>query len=214
MLRTVSRSLRSGRFLSSYRATVEARVYPLDLGVRLEQEHDGLVSGNRNFIRSQGFRNLRVSGFEGLRQQAGFSAGVAATVKDHQGVSSLSAPKVKLFVGGEAIESQATECVDVVNPATQEVLCRVPLTTSEEFEATVKTAKEAYATWRNTPVTTRQRIMLKLQELIRRDMEKLALSVTLEQGKTIGDARGDVFRGLEVSFSSTTNAIVQFKLPV
>lgn len=213
MLRTVSRSLRSSRFLSSCRAAVDARVYPIDLGVRFEQKNDGWVSGSRNF-RTQGFRNLRVSGFEGLTQQAGFSAGVAATVKDHQAVSSLSAPKVKLFVGGEAIESQATDCVDVVNPATQEVLCRVPLTTSEEFEAVVKTAKEAYATWRNTPVTTRQRIMLKLQELIRRDMEKLALSVTLEQGKTIGDARGDVFRGLEVSFSSTTNAIGQFKLPV
>lgn len=96
------------------------------------------------------------------------------------------------------VESRATEHIDVINPATQAVVGRVPLTTHEEFDAAVAVAKEAFKTWKNTPITARQRIMLKLQELIRRDMEKLALSVTTEQGKTLADARGDVFRGLEV----------------
>ena len=119
----------------------------------------------------------------------------AEAVKD---VPCGDAPKVKLYVGGKQIESQATEHIDVVNPATQAVVSRIPLTTDEEFEDAVAVAKEAYKTWRNTPVTTRQRVMLKLQELIRRDMDKLAMSVTMEQGKTLGDSRGDVFRGLEV----------------
>lgn len=119
----------------------------------------------------------------------------AEAVKD---VPCGDAPKVKLYVGGKQIESQATEHIDVVNPATQAVVSRLPLTTDEEFEDAVAVAKEAYKTWRNTPVTTRQRVMLKLQELIRRDMDKLAMSVTMEQGKTLGDSRGDVFRGLEV----------------
>lgn len=130
-----------------------------------------------------------------LKKPYYFRSFSAEAVKD---VPCGDAPKVKLYVGGKQIESQATEHIDVVNPATQAVVSRIPLTTDEEFEDAVAVAKEAYKTWRNTPVTTRQRVMLKLQELIRRDMDKLAMSVTMEQGKTLGDARGDVFRGLEV----------------
>jgi delta 1-pyrroline-5-carboxylate dehydrogenase len=47
---------------------------------------------------------------------------------------------------------------------------RVPFTTNEEFRAAVSAAKQAFPAWRNTPITTRQRVMLKLQELIRRDI--------------------------------------------
>lgn len=54
--------------------------------------------------------------------------------------------------------------------ATQEVVSQVPLSTDEEFKAAVSAAKKAYPLWRNTPITTRQRVMLKFQELIRRDM--------------------------------------------
>lgn len=115
-----------------------------------------------------------------------------------EAVKETPALKAKNYVGGKFVESQSTEHIDVLNPATQEVVSRVPLTTHEEFETAVAVAKEAYKTWRKTPVTARQRVMLKLQELIRRDMDKLAMSVTLEQGKTLADARGDVFRGLEV----------------
>lgn len=113
-------------------------------------------------------------------------------------VAPLVAPEVKLFLGGEFIKSQAAEFLDVINPATQVVVSRLPLTTTQEFETAVSAAKKAFVTWKSTPVTTRQRVMLKLQELIRRDMEKLALNITTEQGKTLADARGDVFRGLEV----------------
>ena len=134
--------------------------------------------------------------------------------------------------------------------ATQEVISRLPETTGEEFEAAVSAAKNAFPAWRQTPVPTRARAMLKLQQLIRENMvrrgrpraarccqnhrlthtcacscsllrrgrhhsaeaathepcvhhkppstrqDELARNVTLEQGKTLGDARGDVFRGL------------------
>ncbi|EIE22494.1 methylmalonate semi-aldehyde dehydrogenase [Coccomyxa subellipsoidea C-169] len=109
-----------------------------------------------------------------------------------------SAPSVKLLINGEFVESQATEWVDVTNPATQEVVSRLPETTSGEFNAAVQAAKEAFPKWRNTPLPTRSRVMFKLQELIRRNMDELAANVTLEQGKTLPDAKGDVFRGLEV----------------
>lgn len=53
------------------------------------------------------------------------------------------------------------------------MVSQVPLTTNEEFKAAVSAAKQAFPSWRNTPVTTRQRVMLKLQELIRRDIVSL-----------------------------------------
>jgi malonate-semialdehyde dehydrogenase (acetylating)/methylmalonate-semialdehyde dehydrogenase len=65
-------------------------------------------------------------------------------------------------------------------------------------DAAVKAAAEAFKTWRHVPIGQRARIMLKLQELIRRDMKKIAAVLTAEQGKTLPDAEGDIFRGLEV----------------
>ncbi|PWA54466.1 aldehyde dehydrogenase 6B2 [Artemisia annua] len=107
-------------------------------------------------------------------------------------------PKVPNLIGGSFLNSQSSEFIDVINPATQQVVSQIPLTKDEEFKAAVSAAKQAFPSWRNTPITTRQRVMLKLQELIRRDMDKLAMNITTEQGKTLKDAQGDVFRGLEV----------------
>ncbi|KAL8255432.1 hypothetical protein R6Q59_033653 [Mikania micrantha] len=106
--------------------------------------------------------------------------------------------RVPNLIGGCFVNSQSSDFIDVINPATQQVVSQIPLTKNEEFKAAVSAAKQAFPSWRNTPVTTRQRVMLKLQQLIRRDMDKLAMNITTEQGKTLKDAQGDVFRGLEV----------------
>ncbi len=107
-------------------------------------------------------------------------------------------PTVKLLIDGALVDSKTTEWRDIVNPATQEVLARVPFATPEELEAAIASSKKAFATWRHTSVGTRARIMLKLQELIRRDTKRIAACLTAEQGKTLADAEGDLFRGLEV----------------
>ncbi|KAG6762526.1 hypothetical protein POTOM_033034 [Populus tomentosa] len=106
--------------------------------------------------------------------------------------------RVPNFIGGRLVNSQSFASIDVINPATQQVVSQVPLTTNEEFRAAVFAAKRAFPQWRDTPITTRQRIMFKFQELIRRDIDKLAMSITTEHGKTLKDAHGDVLRGLEV----------------
>ncbi|XP_076934791.1 methylmalonate-semialdehyde dehydrogenase [acylating], mitochondrial-like [Bidens hawaiensis] len=106
--------------------------------------------------------------------------------------------KVPNLIGGSFVNSQSSDFIDVINPATQQVVSQIPLTKTEEFQAAVSAAKQAFPAWRNTPITARQRVMLKLQQLIRRDMAKLAMNITTEQGKTLKDAQGDVFRGLEV----------------
>ncbi|MCZ8095258.1 MAG: CoA-acylating methylmalonate-semialdehyde dehydrogenase [Acidovorax sp.] len=112
--------------------------------------------------------------------------------------TAVLAPTVKLLIGGKFVESQTTQWRNVVNPATQEVLARVPFATPEEINAAVASGKEAFKTWKKTPIGTRARIFLKLQQLIRENMGELAALLTAEQGKTLPDAEGDVFRGLEV----------------
>lgn len=105
---------------------------------------------------------------------------------------------VKLLINGEFVESQTTDWRDVINPATQEVLARVPFATPEEVNRAVAGAAAAFKTWRKTPIGARSRVFLKYQQLIRENMKELAAILTAEQGKTLADAEGDVFRGLEV----------------
>src|SRR5271154_5096998 len=107
-------------------------------------------------------------------------------------------PTVKLLLDGKFIDSHTHEWHDVVNPATQEVLAQVPFATDEEIAAAGASAKNAYKSWKNTPLATRARIMLKLQALVREHMTRIAQTLSAEQGKTLADAEGDVFRGLEV----------------
>ena len=109
-----------------------------------------------------------------------------------------SAPTVKMLLDGQFIESKSSEWHDVVNPATQEILAQVPFATDDEINAAIGSAKAAYKSWRNTPIAARARIMLKLQALVREHMTRIAHTLSAEQGKTLADAEGDVFRGLEV----------------
>ncbi len=106
--------------------------------------------------------------------------------------------KVKLLIDGEWVESQTTEWHDIVNPATQQVLAKVPFATAAEVDAAVSAAQRAFQNWKLTPIGARMRIMLKLQALIREHSKRIAVVLSAEQGKTIADAEGDIFRGLEV----------------
>ncbi|WLG63181.1 CoA-acylating methylmalonate-semialdehyde dehydrogenase [Pseudomonas sp. FP1762] len=106
--------------------------------------------------------------------------------------------KVKLLIDGEWVESRTTEWHDIVNPATQQVLAKVPFATAAEVDAAVSAAQRAFQTWKLTPIGARMRVMLKLQALIREHSKRIAVVLSAEQGKTIADAEGDIFRGLEV----------------
>ncbi|CAN6960421.1 MULTISPECIES: CoA-acylating methylmalonate-semialdehyde dehydrogenase [Psychrobacter] len=105
---------------------------------------------------------------------------------------------VQQLINGQFVDSNTSEWIDITDPATQEVIAKVPQTTDDEINQAVAAAQKAFQTWRKTPITTRARIFLKYQALIRDHMDELAEILTAEQGKTIADARGDVFRGLEV----------------
>ncbi len=106
--------------------------------------------------------------------------------------------KTRLFINGEFRNSKTTEWIDLRNPATNELVTKVPQATAEELNEAAEVAQTAFATWKNTSILSRQRIMFNLAHLIRQNMDRLASSITLEQGKTFADAKGDVLRGLQV----------------
>ncbi|SFL42200.1 CoA-acylating methylmalonate-semialdehyde dehydrogenase [Pseudomonas sp. NFACC46-3] len=113
-------------------------------------------------------------------------------------LSDTTLQTVRLLIDGEWVESQSSEWHDIVNPATQQVLAKVPFATASEVDAAIAAAQRAFQTWKLTPIGARMRIMLKLQALIREHSKRIAAVLSAEQGKTIADAEGDIFRGLEV----------------
>jgi malonate-semialdehyde dehydrogenase (acetylating)/methylmalonate-semialdehyde dehydrogenase len=103
------------------------------------------------------------------------------------------------FIDNEFRPSQATEWIDLHDPATNNLVTRVPQSTNEELKAAVDAAEKAFPAWRATSLLARQQIMFKFVALIREHWDRLAASITLEQGKTFADAKGDVLRGLQVA---------------
>ncbi|WP_374592257.1 CoA-acylating methylmalonate-semialdehyde dehydrogenase [Aquabacterium sp.] len=105
---------------------------------------------------------------------------------------------VRLLINGEFVDSKSTERRPIVNPATQAVLAHVPFATADEVNAAVAAAKQAFKSWKTTPIAARMRVMLRFQALIRENLPRVAAVLTAEQGKTLADAEGDIIRGLEV----------------
>lgn len=103
------------------------------------------------------------------------------------------------FIDNEFVTSQATTWIDLHDPATNNLVSRVPQSTDAELKAAVASAEKAFPAWRATSIMSRQQIMFKFVSLIRQHWDRLAASITLEQGKTFADAKGDVLRGLQVA---------------
>jgi len=112
----------------------------------------------------------------------------------------ISSPKdTQNFIDNKFTSSQATQWIDLHDPATNNLVTRVPQSTDAELRAAVESAQKAFPAWRATSLLSRQQIMFKFVHLIRENWDRLAASITLEQGKTMADARGDVLRGLQVA---------------
>lgn len=103
------------------------------------------------------------------------------------------------FIGGKFSDSATENWIDLHNPATNEVITKVPCSTQAEMQAASDGCAEAYKTWKNSSVMTRQGILFRLAALLRENQGEIAKSITLEQGKTYADAEGDVLRGIQVT---------------
>ena len=103
------------------------------------------------------------------------------------------------FINGAHVNGTSGRFADIFNPATGEVQAKVPLANAAEVNAAVEGAKAAQPAWAATNPQRRARVMMRFVELLNRDMDKLAETLSREHGKTIPDAKGDVQRGLEVA---------------
>ena len=102
------------------------------------------------------------------------------------------------LINGEFQQSRTDTWIPVTNPATQEVLCEVPAATAEEMESAIQSARKAFLEWRETPVSERARVMLRYQHLLKEHHDEIAEVLAKETGKVFADAKGDVWRGIEV----------------
>jgi malonate-semialdehyde dehydrogenase (acetylating)/methylmalonate-semialdehyde dehydrogenase len=102
------------------------------------------------------------------------------------------------YIAGKWTAAAGTEALDVTNPATGETLARVPLSSAADLDAAVAAARAALPAWRDVSVIARARLLFGLREGLNNRREDLARSVTTEMGKTIGDARAEVARMIEM----------------
>jgi malonate-semialdehyde dehydrogenase (acetylating) / methylmalonate-semialdehyde dehydrogenase len=104
---------------------------------------------------------------------------------------------LKNFIDGQWVDSNSQQSLDVPNPATNELLARVPISSKEDVNLAVTAAKKAFATWRNVPVPKRARILFKYHHLLTENHEELARLIVQENGKAYKEAYGEVQRGVE-----------------
>ncbi|MCL6442866.1 MAG: CoA-acylating methylmalonate-semialdehyde dehydrogenase [Alicyclobacillus sp.] len=100
-------------------------------------------------------------------------------------------------IGGQWVDPSGSECLDIPNPATGEILARVRLSRKDDVAAAANAAREAFASWSKTPVPKRARILFRYQQLLVEHWEELAKLITLENGKSYKEAYGEVQRGIE-----------------
>lgn len=105
--------------------------------------------------------------------------------------------KLKNYINGEWVESKTDKYEDVINPATGEVLCQVPISTRAELDQAAVVAEQAFEKWSQVAVPRRARVLFSFQQLLIQHKEELARLITLENGKNLSEARGEVQRGIE-----------------
>ncbi|HET6446157.1 MAG TPA: CoA-acylating methylmalonate-semialdehyde dehydrogenase [candidate division Zixibacteria bacterium] len=101
------------------------------------------------------------------------------------------------YINGEWRPSAAADYLDVIDPATNEVLAQVPLSPASEVDQAARAAARAYEEWRRTPATSRIQYLFRLKNLLEEHFEDIARTITMECGKTIGESRGEMRRAIE-----------------
>jgi len=111
--------------------------------------------------------------------------------------ATTQAPDLQNYIAGSWRRSSGSHFVDVMNPATAELLARTPLSTAVDVEAAVKAAADAFPAWRRTPPGERVQYLFKLKNLLEDHIDELARLITIENGKTFAEAKAELRRGIE-----------------
>ena len=106
--------------------------------------------------------------------------------------------RLKNFIDGKPAPSQTHRWGDVYDPALGSVTTQVPMSTAEDVDAAVQSARRAFAGWADTPAVRRARVLFRFKALIDEHIDELAGLLTSEHGKVLDDARGSITRGAEV----------------
>lgn len=105
--------------------------------------------------------------------------------------------KISNYINGNWINSESNEFVDVINPATGEILAHTPLSTSAEIDTAARAAAAALPAWRQTPAQDRIQYLFMLKSLLENNIEEIGRTITLECGKTLDEAKGEMRRAIE-----------------
>lgn len=105
--------------------------------------------------------------------------------------------RVPNYINGGWHDSSSTEWQDVLNPANGEVLASVPLSSTDEVATAIEAAAAAYPAWRRTPPEDRIQPLFKLKMLLEAHVDELARIITLENGKTFVESKGELRRAIE-----------------
>ncbi|MEZ5425414.1 MAG: CoA-acylating methylmalonate-semialdehyde dehydrogenase [Pyrinomonadaceae bacterium] len=106
---------------------------------------------------------------------------------------------VKNFIGGQFVESGAGEFLEVVSPIDGNFLSKVPMTTPDELEKAVCSARKAFEGWSQTPIKERVQVFFRYRHLLERDFDELTELVSEENGKTLDEARAEVEKSIELT---------------
>jgi malonate-semialdehyde dehydrogenase (acetylating)/methylmalonate-semialdehyde dehydrogenase len=119
---------------------------------------------------------------------------------------------LKNFIGGEWVDSLSSHTEPVYNPATEELIALVPISSKEDVDQAVAAAIKAFELWSKTPVPRRARVLFKYQQLLVEHWEELAQLITKENGKNYTEAHGEVLRGIEcVEFAAGAPSLMMGK---
>ncbi len=102
-----------------------------------------------------------------------------------------------MLINGEWVDSKEIDRAPVYNPSTGEVISEVPLGGRAEIDAAVEAAKEAFPPWSQTPPVDRARLFYRYRSLLEENFDSIAELITQENGKTLGESRGGLYRGVE-----------------
>ena len=104
---------------------------------------------------------------------------------------------IENYIDGKWTPSSATDYLDIINPATQDLLAKVPASNKKEIDEAVNAASTALVDWRDTPATERVQYLFRLKYLFEENIDELARTVTLECGKTLAESKGELQRAIE-----------------
>ncbi|MCW2951761.1 MAG: NAD-dependent succinate-semialdehyde dehydrogenase [Conexibacter sp.] len=99
-----------------------------------------------------------------------------------------------LYLDGEWIGSRDRDCVDVTNPATSAVIGQLPLATPDDVDRALASAQQGFEAWRTVSAWDRGAVLKRTAELLRERADAIARVITLEEGKTLPEARGEILR--------------------